>query len=134
MDARLSMDFKHILTLENMTLNIFVNKVKSSQEINFADSMHIINEFYDYTPTRFSNGLGNQAVINEASTNEGSCKIFAFAQLQQLDQEQTLKLFGEYYQEVLNDPQGTGHQNIRNFMHSGWGGIQFNEQNTLRLK
>ena len=96
--------------------------------------MAVINESYQYTPTTFTNGLGEQAVTNEAGTNEGSCKIFAFAQLQQLDQQQTLSLFGDYYQDVLNDPNGTSHQNIRNFMQYGWAGIQFDEQNTLRMK
>ena len=39
-----------------------------------------------------------------------------------------------YHQDVLNDQGGSGHQNIRNFMQYGWEGIQFSEQNTLRLK
>lgn len=96
--------------------------------------MAILKESYKYTPTKFINGLGEQVVTNEAGTNEDSCKIFAFAQLQQLDQQQTLSLFGDYYQDVLNDPNGTEHQNIRNFMQYGWAGIQFNGQNTLHLK
>jgi len=46
--------------------------------------------------------------------------------LHELDQQQTLNLFGDYYRlDVLNDPQGTGHQNIRNFMADGWAGISF---------
>lgn len=118
-----------------MPLNTFINTVKSNQQVSFEQSMFIISEFYQYTPTRFSNGLGSDAIINEARTNEGSCKIFAFAQLNQLDKEQALNLFGDFYHlDVLNAPDGTGHQNIRNFMHYGWDGIQFSEQNTLRLK
>jgi len=66
-------------------------------------------------------------LVNQAGTNEGSCKIFAFAQLNQLNQQQTLNLFGDYYRlDVLNNPDGTGHQNIRNFMQFGWDGIRFN--------
>jgi hypothetical protein len=37
-----------------------------------------------------------------------------------------LSCFGAYYQEdVLGDPDGTNHQNIRNFMKTGWDGIAF---------
>lgn len=118
-----------------MSLNTFINKVKSKEHVSFDDTMAIINELYRYTPTTFTNGLGENSVTNKAGTNEGSCKIFAFAKLNQLDKTQTLNLFGDFYhQDVLNTPNGNGHQNIRNFMQYGWEGIQFNEQNTLRLK
>ncbi len=96
--------------------------------------MAIINQHYQYTPTTFSNGLGDNIVINKAGTNEGSCKIFAFAQLHQLNPAQTLNLFGNFYQDVLNDPEGDSHQNIRNFMQSAWEGIKFNTPNTLKPK
>jgi len=115
-----------------MDLNTFLENVKSKQAINFDDTMAIINAHYQYTPTSFTNGLGESGIINKAGTNEGSCKIFAFAQLNQLDQDQTLSLFGDFYhQDVLQDPSGTSHQNIRNFMQSSWGGIKFNATNTL---
>jgi len=118
-----------------MSITTFINKVKSNQSVSFDDTMNIINQHYHYTPTTFSNGLGGDSVTNAAGSNEGSCKIFAFAQLNQLDQQQTLNLFGDFYhQDVLNDPDGDGHQNIRNFMRYGWEGIQFSEANTLRLK
>ena len=73
-------------------------------------------------------------MTNAAGSNEGSCKIFAFALHQQLTPEQTLNLFGDYYQDVLNDPNGTSHQNIRNFMHSGWTGIKFASPDALVIK
>ncbi len=117
-----------------MPLNTFINKIKANQPVSFDDTMTIINDSYHYTPTTFINGLGEFAIINTAGSNEGSCKIFAFAKLQQLDQKQTLNLFGEYYQDVLKDPDGASHQNIRNFMQYGWKGIKFSEQDTLRLK
>ena len=37
------------------------------------------------------------------------------------------------FEDVLENPQGTNHQNIRNFMKTGWDGIQF-EGNALKLK
>ena len=66
---------------------------------------------------------GNQ--INNAGENNGSCKIFAFALLQQFTKEETLSLFGDFYQDVLNSPEASDHQNIRNFMIFGWNGIHF---------
>lgn len=117
-----------------MPLHTFINKIKSNQKVSFDETMTIINKSYHYTPTSFSNGLADDVLNNEAGSNEGSCKIFAFAKLNQLDKRQTLNLFGDYYQDVLNDPSGSDHQNIRNFMQYGWEGIQFNEQDTLRLK
>lgn len=109
-----------------MSLKSFINKIKADENISFNDTITVIDENYDYQPTGFSNGPEGAAVINEAGKNEGSCKIFAFAQLNGLDQQQTLKLFGDYYEhDVLNNPDGSDHQNIRNFMRYGWEGIHF---------
>lgn len=94
---------------------------------DFEDTIAAINANYNYTPTRFSNGLSN-TIINEAGQNEGSCRIFAFAQLNQLTEADTLACFGRFYKEVLNDPQGTGHGNIRAFMRDGWAGVKFDRQ------
>lgn len=108
-----------------MSLTSFIEKIKNNTAVSFDETIAVIAENYHYQPTEFSNGLGEHVLVNQAGTNEGSCKIFAFAQLNQLDQAQTLSLFGDYYRDVLNDPQGTGHQNIRNFMQYGWDGIHF---------
>jgi len=110
-----------------MSLAAFIEKAKQQQPISFNETIEVITAHYDYQPTEFSNGLGEDALISPAGTNEGSCKIFTFAQLHQLDQQQTLNLFGDFYHtDVLNDPNGTSHQNIRNFMRDGWAGIQLN--------
>lgn len=98
----------------------------TSETVNFSQVIDVIHAHYDYTPTRFTNGEGESRVINEAGSNEGSCKIFAFAQLQGLDAEKTLNCFGDYYREdVLQNPEGSDHANIRNFMRFGWDGISF---------
>ena len=95
---------------------------KSPETIIFKDIITYIDENYDFAPTKFTNGN----TINEANQNNGSCKVFSFAQLKNLSKEQTLWLFGEFYREdVLNNPDGTDHQNIRNFMKFGWEGISF---------
>lgn len=109
-----------------MSLTAFLEKANQHQAISFNETIAVITEHYHYQPTEFSNGLGEHALISQAGTNEGSCKIFAFAKLHQLNQQQTLNLFGDYYHiDVLNEPTGTGHQNIRNFMRDSWDGIQF---------
>lgn len=98
----------------------------SPEKIEFDQVMKIIEENYNYTPTRFTNGEGSDQVMNEAGSNEGSCKIFSFGQLNNLDEKQTLSCFGNYYrQDVLEHPENDDHANIRNFIQSGWGGIQF---------
>jgi len=100
--------------------------VSAPETIEFTDVISVIEANYDYRPTEFKNGLGDSAVINAAGTNESSCKIFAFAKLRGLNQRQTLACFGDYYRkDVLGNPEGQDHQNIRNFMVSGWGGIEF---------
>jgi len=111
-----------------MSLSDFLQQVKSNQAVSFDQTMAVINENYDYQATEFSNGLAESQLINAAGTNEGSCKIFSFAQINQLNQQQTLNLFGDYYKkDVLDDPSGDGHQNIRNFMQYGWEGISFKQ-------
>lgn len=109
-----------------MKVKEFIARIKNGERVSFDESIALIKEYYDYTPTRFSNGVGNTRVINEAGKNEGSCRIFAFARLNRLTPEHTLALFGEYYWEhVLNNPEGRDHANIRNFMKHGWAGIAF---------
>lgn len=95
-------------------------------KIDFQDVMTVIAENYDYTPVQFSNGIENDRIINLAGENEGSCKIFAFGQLHELTEHETLACFGQYYwHDVLQHPHATDHLNIRTFMRHGWDGIQF---------
>jgi len=109
-----------------MSLISFLEKINNNIAVSFDETIAVITENYKYHPTEFSNGLNEHILINQAGTNEGSSKIFAFAKIHQLDQQQTLSLFGDYYRlDVINDPKGKGHQNIRNFMKYGWEGICF---------
>lgn len=97
---------------------------EKASTVAFEQVMQVISDNYQYQPTQFKNG----DLINEAGTNEGSCKIFYFAQLHQLNQQQTLACFGRYYREdVLENPMGDDHGNIRNFMKTGWQGIEFTQ-------
>ena len=106
-----------------MQITAFLEKLNTQTEsITFADTMAVIEANYEFTPTAFSNG----DTENAADTNNGSCKIFAFGLLNNLDQAHTLACFGDYYRkDVLGNPEGSDHQNIRNFIKSGWAGIEF---------
>lgn len=106
-----------------MKLEQYLKKLnKSPETVTFNDTMSAIAEQYDYTPTTFTNG----DATNSAGTNEGSCKLFAFAKLNALTEAQTLHAFGDYYRvDVLQNPAGTDHANIRNFMITGWSGVKF---------
>ena len=114
-----------------MTLDAFVEKLRSTPDsLSFEDTMAVIESLYEFTPTRFNNGN----LVNESDQNNGSCKLFAFAQLQGFTPQQTLACFGRYYRDdVLGHPEGDDHQNIRQFMLTGWDGIQF-ETTPLKLK
>ncbi len=96
------------------------------ESIEFQQVIDTINAHFDYSPTRFTNGRGDDKVVNEAGSNEGSCRIFAFALLQALAPAETLALFGKYYRDdVLKNTEGSDHANIRTFMRHGWAGIHF---------
>lgn len=106
-----------------MTLDAFLKTLNERPEsVAFADTMAVIDAHYEFTPAAFTNG----DVKNEAGQNSGSCKLLAFAMLNRLSREQTLACFGAYYRDdVLKHPDGTDHQNIRNFMKHGWDGVKF---------
>ena len=110
-----------------MTVDELIKIIHTERgSIDFTDVINTIDGAYHYTPTRFRNGNDGKAVISEAGTNEGSCKIFAFGKLNNLDEKQTLACFGKYYREdVLRHPENDDHANIRNFMLYGWEGIEF---------
>ena len=87
----------------------------------FADVISFIETYYNYQPVAFKNG----DIYNEASQNQGSAKVFTFAKFNNLSKQETLQLFAEHYQTVINTPGETDHQNIRQFMANGWAGISF---------
>ncbi len=106
-----------------MDLITFKTKLQNAPEtIEFDDTMSIIDQLYDVKPGEFRNG----DLVNPAGQNTGSCKLFAFAKLQDFSVAETLACFGSYYRDdVLLNPDADNHQNIRNFIKTGWDGIQF---------
>ena len=95
-----------------------------AEQAQFKDVIAYIEQHFDFHPTAFKNG----AQLNAATENQGSAKVFSFAQLQGLNQADTLALFAEHYAAVLATPEATDHQNIRQFMQHGWSGIVFEGQ------
>lgn len=114
-----------------LTIKRLIEQLNTNSEVvRFEEVMQVIAENYSYQASTFING----ELVNSAGRNEGSCKIFAFAQLNNLTEQSTLNCFGQYYREdVLKHPQGNDHGNIRNFMNTGWSGINF-EQMPLTAK
>ncbi|UZE96046.1 HopJ type III effector protein [Alkalimarinus alittae] len=108
-----------------MTESQLIEQLENTPKtVEFDQVIAVIAENYDYQPTRFTNG----DIVNEAGTNEGSCKLFAFGLINQLSDEEMLACFGKYYRDdVLKHPNGTDHANIRTFMNAGWDGIKFDQ-------
>ncbi|MFM9988089.1 HopJ type III effector protein [Flavobacterium sp.] len=106
-----------------MELKDFIEKLNESAEnITFEETIAVIEQNYIFTPIAFQNG----SQYNNIGENSGSCKLFAFGLLQKLSAIQMLSCFGSYYfEEVLGNPEGTNHQNIRNFIKTGWNEIRF---------
>lgn len=106
-------------------LEDFLKRVRSAEPVEFQETLEVISLYYQYTPACFTNGVGEDVLVNECGTNEGSCRVFTFAALHSLTELQTLSLFGEHYRTVVANPAGNDHLNIRNFMKYGWSGISF---------
>lgn len=90
---------------------------------SFEDSLALIEQHFEYRPCGFQNG----PLTNAAGENAGSCRIFGLGQYCNLNEADTLKLFGEHYRQVLDDPTGDSHGNIRQFISTGWSGIRFDD-------
>ena len=109
-----------------MHLSEFLDLLSNEPEhIKFTDTISVVDSHYEFTPTAFRNG----ELQNAAGQNSGSFKLFSFARLQNLTKAQTLSCFGDYYRvDVLQHPDATDHQNIRNFIRFGWDGIEFESE------
>jgi len=91
---------------------------------SFDDTLALIDQHFEFQPTGFNNG----PLRNEAGENAGSCRVFALGQYCNLNEADTLQLFAQHYQQVLGDPAGDSHGNIRQFISTGWSGIRFDGQ------
>ena len=114
-----------------MTLDALIATLETTPErVEFDETLRVIEANYRYTPAGFRNGPLN----NAPGENAGSCRIFAFCRRHELSEMQTLHCFGRHYrQDVLTDPTGEGHRNIRQFMQTGWAGIAFDNDPLIPL-
>ncbi|MDX5371749.1 MAG: HopJ type III effector protein [Pseudomonadaceae bacterium] len=110
-----------------MTLQDFRARLHGEQ-FQFAETLALVAEHYDYRPSAFRNG----SVENAAGRNEGSCKTLGLALLEGFSLEETLRAFGEHYRAVLATPDGSDHANIRALQNTGLGGVQFERQPLAR--
>ena len=104
----------------NDVATLLMRLVKKPNELMFVDVIATIDRAYRFAPTAFSNGTAD----NTAEQNQGSAKVLAFARLHNLGESQTLACWAEHYRSVLDHPEGTDHQNIRQFIQTGWAGVQ----------
>jgi len=111
-------------------INSFIEHLKASPaELQFEEVIELIDLHYDFEPTKFKNGSQQ----NAAGENSGSCKVLSFAKLHDLSKDESLSLFAQYYRDVLATPDGSDHQNIRQFIVHGHDGLDFDRQ-ALSLK
>jgi len=100
---------------------IIIIIISGGEVVNFAETIKLIDEHYTYFAVPFTCG----DLKSPANTNTGSAKVFSFGLMTKMDEKSTLRLFGEHYKDVLANPSGTDHPNIRNFMKLGWGAVTF---------
>lgn len=87
----------------------------------FETTLAFIEKHFDFTPSAFNNG----GVLNTQDQNQGSCKVFALAQLLDLNQQQALACFGQHYRDVLATPEVDNHHNLRRVLQDGLSDISF---------
>lgn len=103
-----------------MTGNNILEQLEAGN-LNFSGVLALIDEQYIHTATAFKNG----DQYNGESENQGSARVLYYAYINKLDKTNTLRLFAEHYQNVLDNPNATNHQNIRQFMVKGWDAVEF---------
>jgi len=95
----------------------------TSDDFQFETTLAFIDQWFDFTPSAFQNG----SVANAADQNQGSCKVFALAELLKLSQDQALRCFGQHYRDVLATPDVDNHHNLRRLLKEGLVNIQFDQ-------
>ena len=71
------MEFQRIKTWLKKNKMIIEQLKNTPEELVFSNVITYIDEHYEFTPTKFTNGN----TVNEANQNNGSCKVFSFAKI-----------------------------------------------------
>lgn len=95
----------------------------AQEDFQFETTLAFIAEHFEFTPSAFDNG----GVLNSIEQNQGSCKVFALAELLQLSQQQALCCFGQHYRDVLATPKVDNHHNLRRVLKEGLTDIRFDQ-------
>jgi len=95
--------------------------------MKFSDTQDLINKDYNYEANGFTIG----DIYNDKNSNQWSGRILSYAIINKLNTIETLKLFGEYYQEVLDNPNADSHKNIRALMKYGIESAKFDNNKLL---
>ncbi|MFZ5756236.1 MAG: HopJ type III effector protein [Pseudomonadota bacterium] len=106
----------------------------TDSSLMFQEVMSTIRRHYECTPVAFSVGESTPSPVrNPAGTNAASSQLLAFGKRLGLDEQTLLGLYAEHYRDVLADPAGSNHANIRAFMTGGWAGVSL-PADPLRLR
>jgi len=104
------------------SLELFLaNMEMDANGFTFEEFIEEIDAVYEQGGVVWSNGASNWT----EEENVGSCKLLSFAAIAELSKDDTLKLWAQYYRDVLATPDSTDHINIRTFMAQGWDGVKF---------
>jgi hypothetical protein len=93
----------------------------TQDDFQFETTLAFIEQHYNFTPSAFNNG----GVENGIEQNQGSCKIFALAELLNLTQQQALACFGQHYRDIVATPSVDNHHNLRRVLKEGLAEIRF---------
>lgn len=105
-------------------LQSFISDARAGR-VEFEETLSLIDKLFRVTACEFKVGKPPHVNENAAGTNTGALRVFAFGKLLGLDKQTTLNLFGRHYHEVVANPHGDAHANIRAFMRDGWEGVSF---------
>lgn len=106
--------------MNQQIVDSFTQRIQD-QNYQFEETLAFIEQHYHFTPSAFMNGH----VENSAEQNQGSCKVFALAELLTLSKEQALLCFGQHYRDVLATPNVDNHHNLRRVLKEGLTHITF---------
>jgi len=129
--ARMLEEIRAVGETQNDVCELFnANLEMSGDSLTFEEFTELVDENYETQLLEFKNG----DIVNMQGENQGSANVLSYAALANFDKDTTLKLWGQYYREVLADPEGDSHSNIRNFMKTGWEGVPFENGISLTKK
>lgn len=104
----LSSEAQAILEWIRLSTNDVMNHTYGSSD--FQSFLKLVDSIFDTSPTRFINGELEDAGWKYL----WSLKVLTIALMLWLSTDQALRLFGEHYESVQNNPEWDDHQNIRN--------------------